>query len=51
MVKDRSDSERGNQQLSQHELLILITSKSSFICTIPYGMNEWMFNDTPARSI
>ena len=33
MVKDHSDSERGNQQ-PQHELFFLISSKGSFICTI-----------------
>ena len=34
MVKDHSDSERGNQ-LPPHELHFPISSKSSFICTIP----------------
>ena len=34
MVKDYSDSERGNP-LPPHRLLFLISSKSSFICTIP----------------
>ena len=34
MVKDHSDSERGNLLLP-HGLLILISSKGSFICTIP----------------
>ena len=34
MVKDHSDSERGNP-LPPHGLLFLITSKDSFICTIP----------------
>ena len=34
MVKDHSDSERGNLIL-QHGLLFLISSKGSFICTIP----------------
>ena len=34
MVKDHSDSERGNS-LSPHGLLFLINSKASFICTIP----------------
>ena len=33
MVKDHSDSERGNP-LSPHGLLFLINSKGSFICTI-----------------
>ena len=34
MVKDHSDSERGNL-LPPHGLLFLISSKCSFICTIP----------------
>ena len=34
MVKDHSDSERGNP-LSPHGLLFSINSKGSFICTIP----------------
>ena len=34
MVKDHSDSERGNL-LPLHELLFPINSKGSFICTIP----------------
>ena len=34
MVKDHSDSERGNP-LPPHELLLPISSKGSFICTIP----------------
>ena len=34
MVKDYSDSEKGNQ-LPPHRLLFLINSKGSFICTIP----------------
>ena len=34
MVKDYSDSERGNP-LAPHGLLFLISSKGSFICTIP----------------
>ena len=33
MVKDHSDSERGNPL--PHRLLFLISSKGSFICTIP----------------
>ena len=32
MVKDRSDSERGNMLLALHGLLFLISSKGSFIC-------------------
>ena len=34
MVKDHSDSEKGNQ-LPPHRLLFPISSKGSFICTIP----------------
>ena len=34
MVKDYSDSERGNP-LPPHRLLFLISSKGSFICIIP----------------
>ena len=34
MVKDHSDSERGNPLLP-HGLLFLISSKGSFICIIP----------------
>ena len=34
MVKDHSDSERGNPLLP-HRLLLSINSKDSFICTIP----------------
>ena len=34
MVKDRSDSEKGNPLLP-HRLLLSINSKGSFICTIP----------------
>ena len=34
MVKDHSDSERGNP-LPPHRLLFPITSKGSFICIIP----------------
>ena len=34
MVKDHSDSERGNP-LPPHRLLLSINSKGSFICTIP----------------
>ena len=34
MVKDHSDSEKGNPLLS-HRLLFLISSKGLFICTIP----------------
>ena len=34
MVKDHSDSEKGNP-LPLHRLLLSISSKGSFICTIP----------------
>ena len=34
MVKDHSDSEKGNLLLP-HRLLLSINSKGSFICTIP----------------
>ena len=34
MVKDHSDSEKGNPLLP-HRLLLSINSKASFICTIP----------------
>ena len=34
MVKDHSDSEKGNL-LPPHRLLFPISSKGSFICTIP----------------
>ena len=35
MIKDQSDSEKGNP-LSPHRLLFPISSKGSFICTIPH---------------
>ena len=35
MVKDHSDSEKGNP-LPPHRLLFPISSKGSFICTIPH---------------
>ena len=35
MIKDHSDSERENPLLPLHKLLILISSKGSFICIIP----------------
>ena len=38
MVKDHSDSERGNP-LPPHGLLFSIDSKGSFICTIPQTYN------------
>ena len=36
MVKDHSDSEKGNP-LPPHRLLLLINSKGSFICTIRHS--------------
>ena len=35
MVKDHSDSKRGNPLPPLHGLLFPINSKGSFICTIP----------------
>ena len=35
MVKDHSDKDRGNLMLPLHGLLFSISSKGSFICTIP----------------
>ena len=35
MVKDHSDSERGNPLPPPHGLLFYFSSKGSFICTIP----------------
>ena len=45
MVKDHSDSERGNP-LPPHGLLFPISSMGSFICTIPQstGWNEKLLN-------
>ena len=40
MVKDHSDSEKGNL-LPPHWLLFLISSKGSFICTIPQMDNTY----------
>ena len=42
MIKDHSDSERGNPLPSLHGLIFEINSKSSFICTIP----DWMAHTT-----
>ena len=39
MVKDHSDSERGNP-LPPHRLLFPISSKGSFICTIPHRQDS-----------
>ena len=39
MVKDHSDSERGNP-LPLHGLHFSINSKGSFICTIPYRQDS-----------
>ena len=41
MVKDHSDSERGNL-LPPHRLLFLISSKGSFICIIPDRITHTM---------
>ena len=35
VMSDHSDSERGNPLMPLHEILFLISSKGSFICTIP----------------
>ena len=40
VVKDHSDSERGNP-LPPHELLFLISSKGSFICTISHRFSTY----------
>ena len=39
MVKDHSDSERGNK-LPPHGLLFSISSKGSFICIIPHHRHD-----------
>ena len=39
MVKDHSDSEKGNP-LPLHRLLFPISSKGSFICTIPHTVEH-----------
>ena len=65
MMKDHSDSERGNPLPPLHELIFLINSKWSFICTIPQtgyhiprsllihlvstGWNEKYFNGSTMR--
>ena len=41
MVKDHSDSERGNP-MPPHRLLFPINSKGSFICTIPQPLLHWL---------
>ena len=46
MVKDHSDSERGNPLLP-HRLLLLINSKGSFICTIPHRITHTTTFVTP----
>ena len=48
MVKDHSDSERGNP-LPPHVLLIPINSKGSFICTIPHTIAHTTAFDTPVK--
>ena len=45
MVKDQSDSEKGNP-LPPHRLLFPINSKSSFICTIPQT-GYWIVHTGP----
>ena len=44
MVNDHSDSERGNQ-LPPHRLLFPISSKGSFICTIPQPMLHQLWKE------
>ena len=46
MVKDHSDSERGNP-LPPHGLLFLISSKGSFICIIPHRITHTTSFVTP----
>ena len=46
-VKDHSDSDRGNPLPPQHELLFLISSKGSFICTTPDRLAHTMAFVTP----
>ena len=46
MVKDHSDSERGNP-LPPHGILFLISSKDSFICIITDGITQTMVFVTP----
>ena len=46
MVKDHSDSEKGNP-LPPHRLLFPISSKGSFICTIPHTIVHTMAFDIP----
>ena len=46
MVKDHSDSERGNP-LPPHGLLLSINSKGSFICTIPDRITDTTAFVTP----
>ena len=41
MVKDHSDSERGNPLPTLHGLLFFISSKGSFICIIPPVLHDW----------
>ena len=47
MVKDHSDSERGNLLPPLHGLLFPISSKGSFICTIPDRTAHTMAFVTP----
>ena len=46
MIKDHSDSERGNLLLP-HGLLFLISSKGSFICIIPQTITHTTIFVTP----
>ena len=48
MVKDQSDSEKGNP-LPPHRLLLSINSKGSFICTIPHRITHTTAFVTPVR--
>ena len=47
MVKDHSDSEKGNQ-MPPHSLLLSINSKGSFICTIPQTYHGLCYNSCGA---
>ena len=46
MVKDHSDSKKGNP-LPPHRLLLSISSKGSFICTIPHRITHTTAFVTP----
>ena len=47
MVKDHSDSKRGNPLLPLYGLLFSISSKGSFICIIPDRMTHTTTFVTP----